>query len=183
MQVSQAVETRHTVRKYQTTPVPRHLIEQLLNAALMAPSARNQQPWKFYVLSDAQKIAQLGTAIEKLAINPNLAQRKENLHVENVIFYDAPTVLFVTRPKEASVFAELDCGLAVQNLLLTAHSLGLGTCPVGLARMYGKELVPQYVPLRADEEFVLAITVGYPVPAGVNPAHPIDTAAHVQWIE
>ena len=54
-----AIEDRRSVRQYADRPVPRELVEQVLRAGILAPSAGNRQPWKFVVLGDSAKAAAL----------------------------------------------------------------------------------------------------------------------------
>ena len=171
------IYTRRAVRKFKDKPVSRTLIDQVLDAGRMAPSAINRQPWKFYVLDDKEKISLLSAAAGKVAAKALLSSglrsiaktAKEALHFghssgflkpSSAVFHDAPVVFFITAPKD-NEWAPLDIGMCAQNIMLAARSLGLDTCPVGLGKYVEK--APEYAYLRipATEQLLLTIVLGY----------------------
>lgn len=139
MEVLEAIHSRRAVRAYTAEPVERPVVEALLDAAVQAPSAMNDQPWAFVVIQDRQlldrlsqeaKAHWLGTEPE----TPELETLREHLRSPDFhVFYDAGTLLVIcARP--SGMNPEEDCCLAAQNLMLAAGSMGLATCPIGLAR-------------------------------------------------
>lgn len=115
-----AIFHRVSIRKYQDIPVEQDKIEKMLRAAMAAPSARNQQPWEFYVVTNKDKIQELAGAA------PHAACAKE-----------AP-LLFVAcyRAEEgitSPMYREIDLSASVENLLLEADELGLGAVWLGVA--------------------------------------------------
>lgn len=168
---------RRAVRKYKKTLVNRKLINQILNAGMMAPSAINTQPWKFYVLTDGQQISQFSKAIRRGAVKgifrqgarkiakavvsaltfPSLADFSRE---EDMVFHGAPVVIFITSPKD-SEWAPLDIGMCAQNIMLAAKSLGLDTCPIGMAKYVTyTDLYPK-LNISKNEVVNLAIALGY----------------------
>ncbi len=168
---------RRAVRKYKDKPVERNLIEQVIDAGRMAPSAINMQPWKFYVLTDKALIKsfskEIGSAaakgmiksgvknIVKTAISGfRLAHGLDFLKEKDAVFHGAPVVIFITAPKD-NEWASLDIGMCSQNMMLAAKSLGLDTCPIGMAKYvegtesYSKLKIPK------SEQVHLAIVLGY----------------------
>ncbi|MDR3714233.1 MAG: nitroreductase [Puia sp.] len=168
---------RRAVRKYTDRPVDRELIEEVIDAGRMAPSAINHQPWQFYVLTDRKLIHSLskeiaGTALKEF-VKPGLKgaikQAGHLLHfsdgfhfqaLKDPVFHGAPVVIFITAPRD-NEWAPLDIGMCSQNMMLAARSLGLDTCPVGFGKfvegteMFTKLRVP------ASEHVLLSIIVGY----------------------
>ena len=139
---------RVSIRKYEEKPVEQEKITQLLKAAMAAPSACNQQPWEFYVVTDKNVIERLSEA------SPYAKCAK-----------DAPLVFVPCYRTEgiAPDYFEIDLSAAVENLLLEADHLGLGAVWMGIAPDEGrmnavKEVldIPEY--LRA---FAL-VPCGYP---------------------
>lgn len=109
---------RVSIRKYKDTPVEPEKAEKLLRAAMAAPSACNQQPWEFYVVTDREIIKKLSES------SPYAACAK-----------DAPLV-FVPCYRKACLlpeFAHIDMSAAVENLLLEAVEQGLGAVWMGVA--------------------------------------------------
>jgi len=175
MDLKDAVYSRRAVRAYKQDPIDEATIGALIDAAIQAPSAVNEQPWSFTVVRDKALLARVSDAAKAhmLATTPigllshhfkeTLSEPKFN------IFYDAP-VLIVIASKTEGPWAVIDCSLAAQNLMLAAREAGLGTCWIGFAQGYlatpaGKaaiNLPPTYLP-------VAPIIVGHPVtfPAAV----------------
>jgi len=118
MDTLEAIHGRRSIRKYENKPVAEEMIEQLLRAAMTAPSARNAQPWQFVVL-DRRELLQTGAKI-----NPNA-------HMAAT----APLAILVcgdlSLEKSAGYWPQ-DCAAAVQNMLLAAHALGLGAVWTGI---------------------------------------------------
>jgi nitroreductase len=112
MDALDAVLTRRSIRKYTDAPVPEELVTTLLHAAMAAPSARNQQPWRFIVVRDRALLSALATA------QPN-AGMVSQAQVAVVVCADLDLV-------ESEGYWIQDCAAATENLLIAAHALGLG---------------------------------------------------------
>lgn len=150
---------RRSVRKFKPTPLSQETIDQLLKAAMRAPSAGNQQPWEFVVLTDRDVILKIPT-----------------FHPHAAMLEQAPCAIVVCGNQERLKFDNdywvQDCSAATQNLLLEAVHLGLGTVWVGVYPVaeFGKglrellELPDHIIPLNI-------IPVGYPAEI----PKPIDT--------
>jgi nitroreductase len=139
-----AIHHRRSVRRYRPEPLDAPTIDRLIDAAIWAPSALNAQPWAFGILQDRAALASYAErakavyfvepAVGELASAPAsaLRQLREVLSRPGYdVFHGAGTlvVIYATAPE-----AVPDCFLAGQNLMLGALALGLGTCPIGLAR-------------------------------------------------
>src|ERR1017187_9692313 len=142
---------RRAVRKYKNIPVEKELITQVIDAGCMAPSAINKQPWKFYVLTNHEKIKEISKDIlahatiemKNIKLKDTLKTALSFFHLSNIvdfvlagdpIFHGAPVVIFITYPK-TDTWGGLDIGMCSQNMMLAAKSLGLDSCPVGFAKM------------------------------------------------
>ncbi len=109
---------RTSIRRYTEQKVEKEKIEKMLRAAMAAPSAHNQQPWEFYVVTDKQVIAKLSEATPYTK------------------FAKAAPVVFVPCYRmdgAAPEYAEIDMSASVENLLLEADALGLGATWMGIA--------------------------------------------------
>jgi hypothetical protein len=110
MDTLDAIHTRRSIRKYLHTPVPPDVLQQVLSAAMYAPSACNQQPWQFVVLDDRKLLREVPK------INSYAAMAAE-----------APVAILVCGDSSLETVPDywvIDCSAAVQNLLLAAHALG-----------------------------------------------------------
>ncbi|MEZ4528864.1 MAG: nitroreductase family protein [Desulfobacterales bacterium] len=122
MELFHALHTRRSIRKYTAQPVSDADIQKILEAAMMAPSAGNAQPWQFIVVRDRQKLAEVKN------VNP-FAQMAEEAPLGILVCGDL-------RLEKYEGFWVQDCAAAMQNLLLAAHGLGLGAVWTGI---YPKE--------------------------------------------
>ena len=111
--------TRASIRRYEDRPVEKEKIEQILRAAMAAPSAMNQRPWEFYVVTDKGKLMELSKSSPYTGMTAN-----------------APCAIVVCYRGEGipvPSMAEIDCSLATENMLLEIEHLGLGGVMLGIA--------------------------------------------------
>src|SRR6185312_1236877 len=150
-EVIKTIYERRAIRKFKDKTVDKKIIEQLLEAGKMAPSAINKQPWKFYVVTKKEDVQlfskEIGTAalksipqmgvknIVKAAASSimHLSHGIDFLKAPDLVFHEAPVVIFITAPKD-NEWAGLDVGMCSQNIMLAAKSMGLDTCPVGFGK-------------------------------------------------
>lgn len=115
MQTADAIRARRSVRKYKKgAEVPRAQIEKLLEAAMLAPSAVNSRPWEF-VATDKEEIL----------------QKLTEAHPASKMLLTASWVIAVCARPELQPkhnFWQQDCAAAIENILLLAADMGLGTC-------------------------------------------------------
>lgn len=166
--VMDAVHGRRAVRDYTLRGVSRDVVSRLLDAAVQAPSAMNRQPWAFVVVQDVALLRRISERSRELALRE--AQPRGPLEtLRHALsdprwdaFHGARTLIVVcAEPDEHWPSAE-DCCLAAQNLMLAAHGLGLGTCPIGLARaaLNEPELKTE-LGIPPDHRAVFPIAVGH----------------------
>lgn len=171
------IYTRRAVRKYKNKTVDKKLIEQLLEAGRMAPSAMNKQPWKFYVVTNKEIVHALSGDIAKKAFKETMKKgvrgilkslsgllhfvQSFNLSTyHDPVFYGAPVVIFITSPKN-NEWAQLDIGMCAQNIMLAAKSLGLDTCPIGFAKFVEHTEHYSVLHIPEKESVQLSVIVGY----------------------
>lgn len=112
------VMDRRSIRKYTAEPVDDATVERLLQAAMSAPSAGNQQPWQFVVIRDRQ-----------------LSDRIPSVHPYSAMVPQAPVSILVCGEPESCKWPQYwvqDCSAATENILVEARSLGLGTVWLGV---------------------------------------------------
>ncbi len=157
MTVDEAIRERRSVRAYENRPVSKDLIRQIIEAATFAPSAKNGQQWRFTVLSGESKkqfTDLYRQELDKLDFDLGSSYGSCNM-MEKV-----PVVLIVWNTNERGWSTEVhSVAAAVQNLLLKAHSLGLGTCWIGDI-FYTYRAIMDY--FKKPWNLLAAITVGWP---------------------
>lgn len=110
--------TRRSVRSFEKFPVDEELIRRIIEAGMMAPSAGNQQPWQFVVITD-----------------PGILAKIPEVHPYGGMAVDAPVSILVCGDlslERHKGFWVQDCSAAIQNMLLAAHALGLGSVWTGI---------------------------------------------------
>ena len=117
MEAYEAIMTRRSVRAYTAQPVPDDAIKELLAAAMNAPSASNQQPWQFVVVTERKQLNALTTVLPY-----------------GQMLKGAPLAIAVCgdRQLQSEEYWVQDCSAATQNLLLAAHAKGLGAVWLGV---------------------------------------------------
>lgn len=118
MDAIEAILTRRSIRKYAPGPVPPQAVQTLLEAAMAAPSSKNQQPWAFVLIDDRRILDAI-----------------PDFHPHAKMLTSAPLAILVcadTTRQPLEGYWLQDCAAATQNLLLAAHALGLGACWVGV---------------------------------------------------
>lgn len=118
MDALETIRMRRSIRKYLDQAVPKDVLQQILSAAMYAPSACNQQPWQFVVIEDRK-----------------LLREVPKIHPYAEMAVHAPVAILVcgdARFEKVPGYWVIDCSAAVQNLLLAAHALGLGAVWAGV---------------------------------------------------
>ena len=214
MEVREAIYRRQSIRAFTPEPVRKKTLLQLLDAAVQAPSARNLQPWHFIVVTGKarERLVQRLTSryAEELAhgLQPPAMELAEpyqdrvrrfmealrtvtvqephfDLMRGSLSFYGAPAVILLALDKSLPLDRLFDLGAAVQNLLLSAHSHGLGTCVIGIALRY-RELIRKELQLPESVNLVMTVAVGVPDPDNPLTAFQSgrqDLAEFLTWVE
>ena len=183
------VHHQRACRAFNGDPVDDAVVERVLEAATFAPSAENKQPWVFVVVRDPRRRASIGAlatrawegggrALSRSRLSPALLAEVEAGALGGVA--GAPVLVVVggdtrlgnTRVMEASIFP------AVQNLLLAATALGLGSSLTTLPVVFGDELAAT-VELPADVRPMAVIPLGWPAtPLAPPRRRPVSDKAH-----
>jgi nitroreductase len=185
MDIDVAIRGRRAVREYKTEALDEHTIRSLIDAAIQAPSAVNQQPWTFTVVRDQAVLDR----ISKASKAHMLATMTEGPRAEHFrsrlgdpafhIFYHAPVLIVISADAQAPWIVE-DCALAAENLMLAACGSGLGTCWIGFAQGFlntqeGKKMLGLPDPWVC----VAPIIVGHPKAAAPPVAR---KAPEIRWV-
>jgi nitroreductase len=143
MDVLEAVQKRRSIRAYDSTPIPDEKLKKILEAARLAPSAGNIQPWHFIVVIDKEKR-------KILAKGGRYAK----------FLKESPVVIVGCGDQKASPnWCMVDVAIAMQNMVLTATSEGLGTCWVG---SFDEEQVKETLKIPKNFKVVALLALGYP---------------------
>jgi nitroreductase len=173
MDIIECIKTRRSVRKFLDKPVPWDNIATILDCGRLAPSAGNLQSWKFIVVEDKGPKEEIAKAC-----------------VDQLWIADAPYLIVVIAETEKMkrfydlrgerLYIVQSCAAAVQNMLLAAHSLGLGSCWVGA---FDEEKIKQILGCPAETRPQAILPIGYPAENPQKPnKFPIEIVSYRrQW--
>jgi len=185
MKLDDVIYGRRSVRSYDGKVVAEHIIRRLIDAAVQAPSAMDEQPWIFSVIRDLDLLGEISTyakahilAGEVVHVPEKMREMLADPHFH--IFHHAPALVVISGP-EKSAWLKENCALAAENFMLAAYEHGLGTCWIGFAQHWlglpqGRraiQLPDGYVP-------VAPIILGYP---RSQTAHKPRHAPKIKWID
>jgi nitroreductase len=175
-------QSRRSVRKFSGRAVSRQSLLCVLEAARWAPSNHNRQPWRFIVIEDPGQIARLAETVgaevaNRLKSLPPIASGYASEFVHYATFFSGAPVLILVLHKQSVSFSNvllqgvgqpelvsgepLSAAMAVQNLLLAGHALGLGSC-VLTAPLIAREVVAHTLNLPRGYEITCLVALGYP---------------------
>jgi nitroreductase len=189
--LQELIKQRRSIRKYKKDPVPQELVEKVLEAGFWAPSGKNLQNWRFFVVTGKKRDEYLKHSqkswlgikdILEKKLKPSLYQFTERF------FYtlgDAPVLIFCytkNDPNERYLTSIGSVYMAVQNILLTAEAHGLGTCPMG-APLEIIDDVNEFIGRDRVEglELLCSIVMGWP--DHTPPPAPRQPEGRITWIE
>lgn len=159
MDFKELAQKRRSVRKYLNKKVERELIDQCLDTALLAPSARNSQPWKFIVIDDEQILSKVKECTSDDDYQLNLFTRSAPAMI--AVVNEGINYKPIDRGKmKGEDYTQSDVGGAIAMLCLKATELSLGTCIIG---SFDAQNVKEILGIPKDKKLNLMITVGYPV--------------------
>lgn len=156
MDFERLILTRQSDRRYMPDPVSREDVLKCLEAARMSPSACNSQPWKFIVVDDKAKLAEMADAAEGLGMNK--FTRDVPVMVAVVLEKMNATARLGSLLKHKD-YSMLDLGMAVEHFCLQAADLGLGTCIMG---WFDEKLIARLLGVPRGKRIPLIISLGYP---------------------
>lgn len=126
------IRNRRSTRVFLPDQIKDVDMQAIIDAGIYSPSANNQQPWHFTVVQNKEMIDRLNAAFKEIARkSDNEYVRKFADNEKFHVFYNAPTVVLVSGEGN-NQYAAIDCAAAVENMLVAAESLEIGSCWIGL---------------------------------------------------
>lgn len=158
MKLIDLIKTRRSVRAYTEDPVKDEVVLRCIEAARLAPSATNSQPWRFIVVDEPELLSQ----IAHTTYNPIMRFNKFTEKARKLV------VIAASKGNGASKFGQhmtglpyylIDIGIAAEHFCLQAAEEGLGTCLVG---WFNEKKIRKHLSLKGGERVALIIALGYP---------------------
>ena len=185
MELIKAIYTRQSIGKVRPDPVPRELVEEILDAGATAPNHRRLRPWRFVVLTGNARM-RLGDLMAQAILERNPGAIPEQLDVERRKPLRAPVLIAVgvDKPGQDKI-TEMEnisaCAAAVENMLLAAHDMGLGA----IWRTGGAVENPKvktFLGLEPDQHLIAIVYLGYSDMQPVQIERPL-AADRTRWMD
>ena len=176
--VIETIMTRRSVRKYQPQAVNRDTMQIIVECGINAPNAINRQAWEIRVVDNPKVIKKLTDLYVK--DNPKEAENPSFINM----FRNAPTVAFIANDTTFA-YSPVDCGLMAENMILSAWSMGIGSCCLGGPARFMKsnpEANKYLQEMGFSENYDLLLCIGFGYPAETPKAKPRD-AAKVKFMD
>lgn len=158
MNFLELVKKRQSVRKYSGKPVPKDAIERCLEAARLAPSACNSQPWSFIIIDDVKLKDEVATAAFSGIYSSNSFAKSAPVLVA-VITEHSKFIASLGGYFRGTQYNLIDVGIAAEHFVLQAAEEGLGTCWLGF---FNEKAVKKVLNIPKDKKADIIISVGYP---------------------
>lgn len=173
--VVETIMARRSIRKYKPETVKPEEMEIIMNCGINAPNGMNAQNWAFRVVDSPDFI----NGVTKLYVENGGERMAQDPNFKNM-FRNAPTVVFIATKGGGSL---IDVGLAAENMILAAQSMGIGSCCLGgPIRFLQQEVAKEYLQkLNFPEDYQLVLAVGFGYPDETPDAKPRD-ASKVEYI-
>jgi nitroreductase len=161
MGVLDIIKNRRSIRKYENKPISREDLTVILEAARLAPSACNSQPWHFVAFDEPE--AKKAFAEEAFSGIYKPTQFVENAPVIVAVVSDNGNLATrLGNMVKRTLFWVMDTGIACQNLVLQAQSMGIGSCWIG---WFDHKRAAKYLGVGAGKRVEILIALGYPAEA------------------
>ena len=171
METLEAIAARRSTRRFKSDPVPDDTLRAVLNAAVQAPSGKNRQPWRFVVVTGDKRTEMVGVMREGIANAKSKGEGPGSSEGSAAVMAQAPATVFIFNPEGMHPWLTRDAGkafmdvvdvqsigAAIQNMLLAAQDLGLGSlwiCDV----FYAYEELSRW--LGESDQMIAAVSLGY----------------------
>ena len=147
---------RQSCRDFSDRPVKQETLMKCVEAARLAPSGCNGQPWSFVVVETPETVSEVSACAQQMGMNSYIANASAF-----IVILEEHAVLMPALRKiiDSQYFAKGDLGIATAHICLMAESLSLGTCVVGI---YDREKICELLHIPIEKQFGALIAVGYP---------------------
>lgn len=186
-QVIETIMKRRSVRLYESKPIPKEILQIVMNAGNAAPTGGNAQNWRFVVVENKsfrEKLLSLGIPRYKKWMEKapkDLADMRKEIDAvaSDPIYYDAPAIVFVIG---SGMTSDLDTPMVCENIMFAARSLDIGSCWVYFGQLpLDDQEVRDALEMQEGEKVYGPILLGYPR-GGEFPASPNKKDAVIKWI-
>jgi len=170
MELMDIIKARKSVRKYRQEPIPREDIIKCIEAARLAPSAENVQPWRFIVIDDPEVKKEFVKETCSGIYKPSSFIKNAAAIIVIVAKLDL-VANFLGKGIQGTSYYLIDIGITGEHLVLRAQELGIGTCWIG---WFNSKKAKNFFKLSPRHKVVSLISMGYPAPGGTKSKRDLD---------
>ena len=162
----EAIKQRRSIRQYTDKEIADRDLEGIIEAAKMAPSPFNLQPWKFFIVTDKDKKREIrkiyDAATEKIKLFKKLHLTSVPIYDQDTSFLETATLVIPCYDKKTS-YSRDSLAMAIQNMMVEAAARGIGSVCTGRATAFGKQRkqIKQLIGTDRDYEIPYIVVVGY----------------------
>ena len=185
-EVIDVITKRRSVRQYEPKPIPRDVLQTIIDSGNLAPSGCNAQEWRFVVVEDGEfrkKLASLALPrykkwMEKAPEELKAMREEIDASCDDPVYYSAPVIMFIIG---SGMTADFDCSMVCENVMLAARSFGIGSCWVYFGQLPIDDAeVKEALELQPEEKVYGPILLGYP--KSDFPEPPEKKPPVIKWI-
>lgn len=155
MKILDVIANRQSDRSYKAIPVEPEKVQLCMEAARLAPSACNAQPWKFIVVDNLELKNEIAACAGSAGMNKFLTQAPV---IVVVVLEKANAMSFIGGLIKGKDYTVMDLGIAVENICLQATALGMGSCILG---WFNEKKVKRLLHIPKSRRIPLMISLGY----------------------
>lgn len=134
--VLKTIKSRRSVRNYSPAQISQEHMDLIIESGIYAPSAVNEQPWHFTVIQNQEVLQHINDIVKEQMVKSEVEWIRNNGSNSNFkVTYNAPTLILISG-RESGVAWQADCAFAMENMMLAAESLGVGSVCLGLVRFF-----------------------------------------------
>lgn len=138
-EVLKTIKSRRSVRKYKEEQISQEALDLIIEAGIYAPTAHNEQPWHFTVIQNQEVLEDINEKIKEGMMKSEVEWIQRMASKDDFkATYNAPTLVIISGRKDAMAW-QADCAAAIQNMLIAAESLNIGSVWLGLLRFFFKQ--------------------------------------------
>ncbi|MDF2942218.1 MAG: nitroreductase [Herbinix sp.] len=180
-EILKVIKSRRSVRSYKQEQISQESLDAIIEAGIYAPTAHNDQPWHFTIIQNQDMLQQINVITKEEMANSDIEWIKKmgsnpNFHLT----YHAPTLIIVSGRKDAIAWTA-DCAAAIQNMLLAAESLNIGSVWLGLLKFYfDKEEGVQKLGIPEGYEPYYGVAFGFKEKEQAAPKRNLDVVNYIR---
>lgn len=160
-EVLRTIKSRRSIRNFKQEQISQENIDLILEAGIYAPSAHNEQPWHFTVIQNQGFLKQINDTVrEKMANSDEAWIKKMGSNPNFQVTYNAPTLIIVSGRTDG-IASNTDCSAAIQNMLIAAQSLNIGSVWLGLMRYFFKDEAASNLEIPEGYQPYYGVVFGY----------------------